>query len=304
MATRRRKVLAVFNPVTGRHTTEAIIAPLQEQAAAQAVDLHVELTLYPGHATEIAASAGSDISIVIAIGGDGTVSDVVDGVEGSGIPVGIIPAGSTNVIAKEIGIPRDVREASRIALGDGDLISIDHARIAGKSLLHMAGAGYDAAIMRDTSRRFKRWLGWVAYLPPAIRHINYPLFPVVVTVDDDVHRMDARLVLCAIGGTIIAPRFKVGEGIDRTDGLMDVCVYSPPTLRASLSTIAWIAAGRPGQSRWLTQYRGQRVRLDSDRPVPIEIDGDYRGELPVEIEMLASPVKIFAPSGVTQRLRT
>ena len=299
----RRKVLAVFNPVTGRHTTEAIIAPLQNEAAARSVDLHVELTLYPGHAIEIAAAAGNDVDAVIAIGGDGTVSDVVDGVEGLSIPVGIIPAGSTNVIAKELGIPRDLREAARIALGDGELIAIDHARIAGKSLLHMAGAGYDAAIMRDTSRRVKRWLGWIAYLPPAIRHINYPLFPLEVTVDDTVHQTDARLVLCAIGGTIISPRFKVGDGIDRTDGLMDVCIYSPPTVGGALSAMGWIALGHPGRSRWLTQHRGRRVRLDARPGIPFEIDGDYRGELPVEIEMLTSPVRIYAPSSTCRQLR-
>jgi YegS/Rv2252/BmrU family lipid kinase len=290
-----RSVLAVFNPVTGQHTSQSVIEPLQEEATERGIDLQVEVTRYAGHATDIARAAVDHIDTVIAIGGDGTVSEVVEGVANTQLPVGIIPAGSTNMIAKDLRIPRDFRAAARIALGDGRPIAIDIARIGSKTILHMAGAGYDAAIMRDTSSRWKRRVGWVAYLPSGIRNLTYPSFPFVATIDGHRHTGDARVVLVAIGGSIIHPRFKVGEDIDRTDGLLDILVYNPPNVLGVLNCFGWIALGQPHRCRWLSHWRGRTVSLHSDRPVPVEVDGDYAGELPIEVIMLDAPVRVLAP---------
>jgi diacylglycerol kinase family enzyme len=102
-------------------------------------------------------------------------------------------------------------------------------------------------------------------------------------------------VLCAVGGTILHRLFKVGDGIDRTDGLLDVCVWNPPNVAAIVTCLAWIGVGRPGRSRWLVQSRGKGVYISADRAVAFEVDGDVVGSLPVEIEMLDQQITVLTP---------
>src|SRR5688500_11362184 len=167
-----QRALAIINPATGRYPVGSIEADLRVEAHQRQVDLRIERTTRPGHAIELAASAVDDVNTILAVGGDGTVSDVVTGSIGAGINVGIIPVGSTNMIARELGIPNDVSKAAAVALGDGQVALIDVAKAGETTFMHMAGAGFDAAIMSETPSRWKRRVGWLAYLPAAARHLN------------------------------------------------------------------------------------------------------------------------------------
>jgi len=274
---------------------------LRVEAYQRQIDLRIERTTRPGHAIELAAGAIGEADTILAVGGDGTVSDVVTGSIGAGINVGIVPMGSTNIIARELGIPKDVNQAAAVAFGDGQVELIDVARAGQTTFMHMAGAGFDAAIMSDTPSRWKRRVGWLAYLPAAARHLNAPRFTAKLTIDGVQSEDPARLVLCAMGGAIVHPRFRVGDGIDRTDGVLDILVFDPPGFGSTLSCLGWIVAGQPGRSRWLSQRQGRNVILDADLQVPFEVDGDFVGYVPVEIAMLDDQARVLVPA--SKRLR-
>lgn len=295
-----QRALAIINPATGRLPVGSIEADLRYEAYRRGIDLRIERTTRPGHAVDLAAAAIDDVDTIVAVGGDGTVSDVVTGAIGTGITVGIIPVGSTNIIARELGIPKDVSKAAAIALGDGHDAMIDVAQAGETTFMHMAGAGFDAAIMGDTPSRWKRRVGWLAYLPAAARHLNAPRFTARLTIDGVQSETTARLVLCAMGGAIVHPRFRVGDGIDRTDGILDVLVFDPPGFGGTLSCLGWIVAGHPGRSRWFSQQRGRSVVLDADQRVPFEVDGDFVGYVPVEITMHEHQARVRVPK--TMRL--
>lgn len=295
-----RHVLAVINPATGRTPGDAIAEALQREAARRGITLHIEYSRKPGHAVDIVRHHPAEVDTIIAVGGDGTVSDVVTGASQEPLTIAIIPAGSTNIIAKDLGVPTDIDEAIRIALGDGVPISIDVATTGTTTFIHMAGAGFDAALMRDASRSWKRRVGWLAYLVPGFKHLRYPNFVADLTIDDTRIQLPARVVLLALGSAIIAPRFKVGDRIDRTDGVIDICVYNPPGILSTLTCLLWIAVGHPSRSRWQHQFRGKRVSLRADRPVPYEVDGDPIGNLPIDVEVSQRRVRILVPSGATR----
>ena len=269
---------------------------MRVEAYQRQIDLRIEQTTRPGHAIELAAGAVRDVDTILAVGGDGTVSDVVTGSIGTGINVGIVPTGSTNIIARELGIPKDVNQAAAVAFGDGRVEMIDVARAGQTTFMHMAGAGFDAAIMSDTPSRWKRRVGWLAYLPAAARHLNAPRFTAKLTLDGVQTETTARLVLCAMGGAIVHPRFRVGDGINRTDGVLDILVYDPPGFGGTLSCLGWIVAGHPGRSRWMRHHRGRSVILDADLKVPFEVDGDFVGYVPVEISMLDDQARVLVPA--------
>lgn len=288
----QRRAVAIVNPATGSAGAEQINTLLIAAAARHDVELTISHTSASGDAQHLAALHATNADILVAVGGDGTVSDVIAGSLGVPVKIGIVPTGSTNMIAKELGLPRSLSEAADIALGSRNVIRTDVARAGERICVHMAGAGFDAAIMQDANLRLKRRVGWIAYLLPAIRHLRYPSFRVDIELDGVRRSREARLVLCAIGGSIISRRFRIGEGIDRTDGLLDVCVWNPPGVIAFLTCLGWVAVSRPGKSRWLRQARGKRVVLSADRNVQFEIDGDSAGMLPATVEMLPTHVAI------------
>lgn len=289
------RVVAIVNPATGRAAAEALGRRIQSVGRQLGVCVEVLLTECAGHAIDLARGAAPNADILIAVGGDGTVSDVITGAIGSGARFGIIPTGSTNMVAKDLRIPRNVERAARIALGAGRLSTLDVARVGQTTCVHIAGAGYDAEIMRRTPARWKRRVGWLAYLPAALRMLCYPAFNAKLEVDGRLVRCRARIVLFANGASFVHPRLKIGEDIDRSDGLIDVCIYNPPSILATLNCLVWIALGRPRRSRWQRQLRGKRVRFEPDRPVAFEVDGDYIGEVPVAIEMLDTQVSVYVP---------
>lgn len=291
-----RSVLAIVNPATGRRPVDQFIEPLRREARLRDIDLRVVTTSAAGDASHLARGAADDVDTIIAVGGDGTVSDVVAGVLGRPIAVAILPCGSTNMLAKELGIPTRPDDAARIALGDGTTIEVDVAVAGDRAIVHMAGAGFDAAMMRDTSSRWKRRVRWLAYVPAGAKNLNFPRFEFTGSVDGEPIGGTARLILIAIGGSIIHPRFRVGCGIDRSDRVIDVLVFDPPRVSDVSKSLWWILAGKPERSRSMTHYRGQHVELSSPGEVPFEVDGDYAGQLPVDVILHDEPIRIRVPA--------
>jgi diacylglycerol kinase family enzyme len=277
-------------------SAERIERMMLKMARQFAIDLEVRMTDYADHAIELAQSAGDDYDTVLAVGGDGTVSEVAAGLMGSDVRLGIVPAGSTNMIAKDLGIPLQLDQATRVALSSSTTVDLDIAFAMDAAFVHMAGAGYDAEIMRSTPRRWKRKIGWLAYLGPALTALRSPSFRLKLDVDGARTTWRARMVLCALGGSIIHPRFVIGRGIDRSDGMLDVLVFDPSTFWQVLSTFGWLTLRRPERSRWHHQLRGQHVVMEADRAVPFEADGSYRGELPVEIGIAPHGVTVIVPT--------
>ncbi len=291
-----RSVLAIVNPATGRRPVDCFVEPLRQEAHTRGIDLRVVTTAAAGEARRLASEAGDEIDTIVAVGGDGTVSDVVAGILGRPITFAILPTGSTNMLAKELGIPQRPPDAARIALGDGTTMEIDVAVAGDRAIVHMAGAGFDAAMMRDTSSRWKRRVRWIAYLPAGARNLNYPRFEYSGSIDGRPIAGTARMILVAIGGSIIHPRLRIGYGIDRTDRLIDVLIFDPPRATAVGSSLWWIIAGKPERSRWTHHYRGRHIELSSPGDVPVEIDGDYSGSLPIDIVLHEDPVRVRVPA--------
>lgn len=291
-----RRTLAILNPATGAVPLRRIRQLLHNQARKSGIELEFVETERADHATEIVRARGAEFDSVVAVGGDGTVSEVVAGAIGTDLVIGIVPTGSTNMVAKELGIPRLLSHAVRVALTSSNTITMDVAKAGDFPFIHMGGAGFDAAIMRETPAALKRVFRWLAYIGPALGQLRRDPFPVRVEVDGSVHHYEARMVLLAIGGSIVHPRFRVGDGIDRTDGVLNVVVYDPPRFWQIATTFAWMAIRKPERSSWHHHHRCIVAHLESSESVPFELDGSYRGELPIHVKMLSRGVFMRVPA--------
>jgi YegS/Rv2252/BmrU family lipid kinase len=286
---------AILNPNTGRRSADEVEALLREVLAPH-MRLTIVRTRRAGDAIALGRAAARESDLVIAVGGDGTVNEVANGVISGQAPLAIIPTGSTNVVARSLNIPMEPRRAARALLGELqpksiDVIRMDNHRIA----LHMIGSGFDALIMEDAVPVLKRAAAWMAYVPAALKHVGGSAWSFNITVDDQTVSTIAKMVLVANGGFVLDPRFEVGRNIRSDDGLLDVIVFNPPNLAATTEIASRIAIGQIDRSQYVQQYTGTRVRIESDPAAPVECDGDVIGTTPVAMEIVPAALTVLAP---------
>jgi YegS/Rv2252/BmrU family lipid kinase len=220
-----------------------------------------------------AVSAGADL--VLACGGDGTVTACAEGIAGTGVPLAIIPMGTGNLLARNIGLPMGLEEALAVALG-GVQQAIDAGRVNGTLFVVMAGLGLDAEMLSGTSEPLKRQLGWFAYAISAVRHLGDRPMRVTVSADGGQRRrMRANALIVGNvgwlrGGLPLLPDARPD------DGMLDAVVLTAGTLAGWLAITADIVLRRPARDRvYRTQFTNLQVTLDHDRPW--ELDGELMG---------------------------
>jgi YegS/Rv2252/BmrU family lipid kinase len=291
----RMVATAILNPNTGRRGADEIEALMREVLAPH-MDLTIVRTRRAGDAVSLGRAAARESDHVIAVGGDGTVNEVANGMLTGRAQLAIIPTGSTNVVARSFGIPNEPRFAARALLGNVqpksiDVIRMDNNRIA----LHMIGSGFDAQMMGDAVPMLKRAAAWMAYVPAALKHVTGSNWSFNITVDDQTVSTIAKMVLVANGGFVLDPRFEVGTNIRSDDGLLDVIVFNPPNLAATTEIASRIAIGQVDRSQYVQQYTGKHVRIESDPSAPVECDGDVIGSTPVEMRIVPAALTVLVP---------
>ena len=295
----RRRLLIISNPGAGvSHSTliDDTAAALQRAGAVLTRVQPADVAAARLAAREAAASGTWDA--VVAAGGDGTIRHVAAALIGSDTPLGIIPIGTGNVLAHEIGLDPQPAAIARMLL-DGPVIDVACARANGEPFLLMAGAGFDAHVLRRLDQRTKSLLGKLAYAAPLLGALFRPLDALTVTVDERVHHASWAVVANARhygGGFVLAPR----TGIDRRG--LEVILFKAGTRTALLSLLMSLARGRLGERA--TAARGDvemlactRVTIATSAPVPVQIDGDVIGATPLEIDAGTAHVRLIVPAG-------
>jgi YegS/Rv2252/BmrU family lipid kinase len=222
---------------------------------------------------ESAVSAGADL--VLACGGDGTVTACAEGVTGTGVPLAIIPRGTGNLLARNIGLPMGLDEALTVALG-GEQQSIDAGQVNGRLFVVMAGMGLDARMLSGTSDPLKRRLGWLAYAISAVRHLGDRPMKVTISADGGRRRrMRANAVIVGNvgwlrGGLPLLPDARPD------DGMLDAVVLIAGGLTAWLGVATDMLLRRPARNGiYRLQFTSLQATLHQEHPW--ELDGEVMG---------------------------
>jgi YegS/Rv2252/BmrU family lipid kinase len=291
--TEPRRYLVVANPIA-RRGADPILDRLRQLAPA-GVELDIALTrpdrLRPG---ELAERANGAVAL-IAVGGDGTVAEAVTGVTGVEIPLGIVPAGSTNIIARNIGIPQDLDAAARLIFGEHRAKRIDVGVCNERRFLHMGGGGFDSRMFALTSRSLKRRIGWLAYLQGATRTILAPPVTFTVIVDGQVLDVQSPLILVANGASVVSPSLKVHPAIRYDDGRLDVVIVTAHRFVEIVRTVGRFAMRHLERSPYTIHLQGREIELRSTPPIPIQLDGDIIGQTPVRFSILPLAIELIVP---------
>lgn len=245
-----------------------------------------------------------EADLVLVAGGDGTIRAVCQGLAGSGVPLGLLPAGTGNLLARNLGVSLDESLALRTAF-EGDPRPTDLVRLTtdpgtDNEQVHVfgviAGIGVDAAIMENTSADLKRTVGPAAYVLSAAQNANHPALSITVQVDDrQPFRRKASVVLIGNVG-LVTGNIEIIPGADATDGLLDVMIASPRTVADWARLIAKVLIRRRTGDDRMDLEQGRKVRIVSDREDAFQVDGDTEGRCSVlEAEVMPGTLLVMLP---------
>jgi YegS/Rv2252/BmrU family lipid kinase len=242
------------------------------------------------------------VTLVVACGGDGTVRVVLTVLAGSGIPIGIVPTGTGNLLARNLGLPLgDPQAALRIALTGVDR-AIDVARIEPgnrdqrpERFAVMAGVGFDAAMMRDAPRQLKTRMGWAAYLVSAAKHLRDSSMRVQVRIDQD-EPIRARARTVVIGNVSTLPGgLQLLPDARPDDGVLDVAIIISHSLTDWARILARVLTHHAGVDARYSTHRGKTIDVTTSARQPRQIDGDLiadSDQLTAQIEAAALLVRV------------
>jgi diacylglycerol kinase (ATP) len=293
------RIFVVLNPVAGRTQPGAVRDALRHYFSADSIQIDIyETTGEEDIAGLVGAAINEGVDQVFAAGGDGTVSAVVDSLVNSDIPLGIIPAGTSNVVAQELGIPLQIDRACKMLAGKTERRSIDAIRYGDHYYVLSVGTGLGALAIRDTSRAHKRRFGPLAYIWTILKLI-IGIQPRTFTIiaDGEEREFHAADVMLANSATLTIP-IRRGAHIQPDDGRIDICIMRAQSV-FDIFGVAWdiLVPGRTRRNRNLVYWPAyQSVTVLADRAMPVQGDGELLGETPIEATIMASAVQVMVPT--------
>lgn len=220
--------------------------------------------------TRDAVEAGVDV--VFVCGGDGTVRSCVTGLVGTEVALAILPSGTGNLLAANLGLANDLAAGVEVAIEQGRRL-LDVGEVDGQVFTVMAGMGFDAQMVAATSETTKARIGWPAYVMGAIRHLHDRPVRVSIKVDDNKPvRRRVRTVLVANVGRLQGG-MRLLPDAEPDDGCLDVAVLTPRTVGHWLR-LGWAVIRRQRRIPRMETFRGRKIVVASTRVQPREVDGD------------------------------
>jgi diacylglycerol kinase (ATP) len=306
------RALIVFNPAAGQSNLRAALesaAGIWRQAGWQ---VEICPTEYAGHATVLAQQAAQNgVAIVAAAGGDGTVNEVVNGIVNTQAALAVLPIGTVNIWAREMGLTMEVRQAAQAFLTaqreQVDLGRVDLGRAGERYFLLMAGVGFDAAVTAEVRSADKRSLGAIAYVKQAVI-MAWRFKGIRTHLRIDGKRIRGRVLMLVIGNSqLYGGVVKITAHAVLDDGLLDVCVIKGRRMLAVPFRLLSIFVRQyrlqhVWQDPQVEHYKARRVQITGKKKIPVQVDGDYLGTTPMTFEVVPRGLWVLVPKGADRSL--
>lgn len=288
-----RRYPLIFNPKARSQKGGRVLRFLMKHADRFAM----YATKHAGEARELAATfAARGEPVVIAAGGDGTLNEVVSGLAGTATILGVIPAGTMNVFAREMGIPFDSLERALAVIDSGHIREIDLFEANGSPFVQMAGVGFDARVIEETSWESKKMLGPLAYLVAAVKVLGEKPPQMEVVFADG--RREQGVAVLAGNGSLYGGQFRLFRNADNHDSKLDVIIYKESGYKLVLDSLRGIALGGIDLMESTSYVQTEAFTVRADREVPVEVDGEWAGRFSeVCFKETASRLRVLAPDG-------
>lgn len=281
------RVAVILNPIAGRGAGARLSGQVARHLRQRGLDFELTATTAPGHATALARDAvrrGSEA--VVAVGGDGTVNEVLNGLAQTGngpngTALAVLPIGTGNDFACGAGLPRELAEACRV-VARGQCRSLDMGRVqadneAPRYFGNGVGIGFDA-IVNIESRRFKRLRGFLVYLVAVFKTLLVYYHAPRATINVDGRRIEQpSLMVSIMNGHRLGGGFRVTPDSQMDDGLFDLCLADEMSRLRMLGFVPQFMLGTHTGDPHITMLRARRVQIVSESPWASHVDGEVYG---------------------------
>ena len=300
LSSQRIKARVIVNPTSGNVHGEFGLNDLQETVTwltEHGVPAELCLTERPGHARELAREAAEQgMEMVVAAGGDGTINDVIQALAGTETALGVLPLGTVNVWAREVGIPVHTLLAREILLR-GIRRRVDLGKAGDRYFLLMAGIGFDAEVtLHAEQSRLKRvGLKVVDYGATTLR-LGVTRRPTRVTLHANGRAKDANVLMILIGNTrLYAGAFSFAKRAMADDGLLDLVVMGDGSIPFRMSVFTRALWRRASLGPYVRYSRFREIELHSQTPLDVQVDGEPIGKLPMKFSVVPQAVTVIVP---------
>jgi len=292
----RRHILIIVNPAAGRARSSErrlgrFVAALERQGCTVVLR---RAGPSPGQVERLAGQAEPGFDAIVAAGGDGTISAVVNGLGGRAVPFGVLPLGSANVLAREIRLPR-APEALASLVVTGPASPIWPGRVGNRAFVMMASAGFDSEIVAALSPELKRRVGRLAFAWGfLVRLWHCPACELTVRADGVEYR--AAAVVAAKGRHYAGP-FVVAPGADLAEPVLELVLLDRRGRWAMLRYATALLLGRVPRLGDIAIVRARQASVAGNRALPVQADGEIVGELPITLAVADRPLLLIRPAG-------
>lgn len=286
--------IVIANPAAGNVDSSR---DWQERLESIVRNCPIRVTSHPGEAEALARRATQEgFSRVIAAGGDGTVNQVANGIAGSNAALGLLPLGSVNVFAMELGLPTNDLARCWEIIGKGHIRLVDLPSANRKCFVQLAGIGLDAQVVKETSLAFKRSFGPLSYLISAAQ-IAARQPPKLFVESNNAPVEEGSFVLVGNGRLYGGP-FPFFKHAVINDGLFDVVVFKRLGYLEIVKYLQDVVFSSDIRVPEVEYFQTRRLRITSEQNVPLEVDGELAGNCPVDFRIKKKALRVLAPAAV------
>ncbi len=290
---KKHHYLLIVNPEAGSQRTMQALPDIDRILRREKVEFEFHFTDEPGHATELVQEYGDEFDVVISVGGDGTINEVINGLPDSNKTFGMIPIGTGNDFARSCLIPHDsIEEAIKVIMRH-DVKTVDVGTVNGRRFINVMGMGFEGRA-NEVGKAVEFIKGAPRYLVAiGYTFLSYRKLPVRISFDDIV--LDDKLFLLSIGNG-----WNVGGGLQLTpkaiidDGKFDLCYVKNISRPRILAIFNRLYDGTIDTAPEMTSYRTSKITIESDVRLPVHVDGEKlefdSGKLEIEIIPTCQPV--------------
>jgi YegS/Rv2252/BmrU family lipid kinase len=291
----QRSHLVLVNPSAGGGRARELLPRLEGALRDHCIDHRLVMTTSLDHGIDEARRAGEGGQVVIVMSGDGLIGQIGGALAGTGVPLGVIPGGRGNDLARVLGIPTEIPDAVAL-IANGETRKVDVGEVNGRRFLGIASCGFDSDANRiaNEARLLK---GQLVYLYAALRALAaWKPARFEVTLDGERRSFTGYAVAAANnraygGGMFLAPDAELD------DGKLDVVTTGDVSKLRCLVNLPKVFSGRHVDNEEVTVLRASEVEVAADRPFAVYADGDHLADLPARIRVLPRALDVIAPPG-------
>jgi YegS/Rv2252/BmrU family lipid kinase len=290
------KAKLIVNPFAGGGRGKAILPKTVEKLKREGIEVDVHVSEVQGDVLKASKEAAErNYKLVIADGGDGTVNEVINGIVETNITLGIIPSGTVNLFAREVGIPLNPLKACEL-IRRGNVRRIDLGRAGVRYFLMMAGVGFDAHVIKEVEPWFKEIFGVAAFSIPLIKTLlNYKPTQMSIEMDGELIKRKGYFVIISNIPSYI-PSLKTAPSARFDDGYLDVCILKRRGAVDILRYFVGFLLGKHKSFSDVELFKVRKISVSSKDSVLVHTDCEVVGTTPMEFSVVPKALKIILPN--------